>query len=250
MGRAARARCARWLKTAAAPPGHTKGMTLPSWMQPAPQMHLLAEDEAAFAAALATRDVARLPAHLPRWFFLQWVAAQGYLLHGSKVGDIDQFVPRTPTDIGPDEFSKRTGVFAASDGLWAMMYALRDKGLVRRTMNMAQQVMVGGQWSPMQYFLSFGPRDPAMQEGRALMTPGFVYVLPRTGFEQAPVLNWPGVGLCLEAHWVCPHPVRPLMVLPVIPEDYPLPVRVHDAERNDALAQRDPWGYPWLSEAD
>lgn len=219
---------------------------LPNWMLEAPPFELSADMESAFEAALEARNPALLPSTVPRWIFLQWAASRGYLLHGSKRDDIAVFEPRTPIDLSLDEFSKRTGVFAASDGLWAMIYALRDKGLVKRTLNMAQQVRQAGAWSPMQYFLSFGPKDSAQTDGRALMTAGFVYLLSGQGFEQAPVVEWPNLGSCLEAHWFSARPVIPLMCVPVVPDDFPLPIRVHDADRADALAASDPWGFPWV----
>ena len=216
-------------------------------MLEAPPFELTTELERAFEAVLEARNPAHLPSDAPRWVFLQWLAGQGYLLHGSKKDDIAEFEPRSPHDLGPDEFSKRRGVFAASDGLWAMMFALRDKERVKLTQSLAQQLRLeGGGWSPMKYFLSFGPRDKAISDGRAVMTAGFVYVLPSEGFEQAPPFVWPELGEVLEAQWVNPNAVKPLMCLPIAPDDFPLPVRVHDAERAAALAESDPWGFPWL----
>lgn len=130
-----------------------------------------------------------------------------------------------------------------------MMYALLDRSRVARILNMAVQVREeGGRWSPPRYFLSLAPRDPSVTDGRALLSPGFVYVLPRDGFEQMPPYDWPGLGTVLEPHWVSPNPVRSLLCVPVAPADFPLPVRTHDAARVDALSQSDPWGFPWLPE--
>lgn len=201
-----------------------------------------------FWAVLEASNPELLPEGLPRWVFLEWLAREGWLLHGSARGDLTLFEPRTPHDLSPDEFSKRTGVFAASDGLWALMYALRDRSRVRRMLNTALQVWEGDRWSLTRYFLSFAPRDPGVKDGRALLAPGFVYVLPQGGFEPMPPYEWPGLGRVREPHWVNPNPVGPHLCVPVSPADFPLPVRVHDAARVDALAQRDPWGFPWLSE--
>ncbi|WP_345466213.1 hypothetical protein [Deinococcus carri] len=201
----------------------------------------------AFQAAWDARNPELLPEGVPRWLFLEWLAREGWLLHGSARGDLTEFEPRKPHDLSPDDFSKRTGVFAASSGLWAMMYALCDRPRVRRMLNMALQVQEpGGGWSPLRYFLSLAPRDPAITEGRALLAPGCVYVLPPDGFEQMPPYAWPGLGAVREAHWVNPNPVHPVLRVPVMPADFPLPVRMHDAARVDALAQNDPWGFPWL----
>ncbi len=201
--------------------------------------------EAAFETALATGDTANLPP-LPRWVFLAWLARRGWLLHGSSRADITCFEPRTPEDLSPDNFSKRTAVFAASDGVWATMYALRNRTRTQRMLNMALQLREGRAWSPTRYFLSLAPVDPGVTDGRTLLQPGSVYVLPPGGFEQMPAYSWPGVGDVLEPHWASPQSVEPVMCIPVSPDDFPLPVKIHDAARVDVLSRRDPWGFPWL----
>lgn len=164
------------------------------------------------------------------------------MLHGSPHAGIERFEPRTPHDLSGDEFSNRTGVFASSDALWALMYALRGPA-VTRLVNMA--LTVEGLDGP-RYFLSLATDDGAVHSGRDLLAPGFVYVLPSADFEQMPAYDWPGLGTVQEPQWVCPTPVRPLFAVPVQPADFPLPVRLHDRETVDARCQADPWGFPWL----
>jgi hypothetical protein len=228
---------------------------MPPWMLEAPNVPRSVGAEQAFKAVWAARDLTLLPGEIPRWVFLQWLTEQGYLLHGSEQPGISGFEPRTPFDLSPDEFSKRSGVFAASDALWAMMYALRDRTRVARTLNMGLQVRQGAVWSAPRYFLSFAPRhwdmtDGGVTDGHSLLSPGVVYVLPAEGFERMPPYDWPGVGQVLEAHWVSPAPVTPLWSVPVSPADFPLPVRLHDAARVDVLSGHDPWGFPWLEDSD
>lgn len=203
-------------------------------------------DEKAFEVALSTCEAANLPDSVARWIFLTWLTRRGWLLHGSEHSGITCFEPRTPIDLSPDTFSKRTAVFASSDGVWALMYALRNRAQTKRILNMALQVREDDGWSQMRYFLSFAPRDPNVTEGRKLLQNGYVYVLPRDRFEQMPIYNWPGLGNILEPHWANPQSVRPVMCVPVSPRDFPLPVRIHDAAQVDTLSQTDPWGFPWL----
>src|SRR6478735_3474388 len=47
------------------------------------------------------------------------------LLHGSGSSEIAEFEPRQSNDTA--EFGNRTAVYAASDGLWAMYFALVDR---------------------------------------------------------------------------------------------------------------------------
>ena len=218
------------------------------WMVALAPHKLSRADEKAFEAALSTRDVSKLSS-VPRWVFLHWLTHQGLLLHGSSRADLTLFEPRAPKDLSPDDFSKRTAVFAASDGVWAMMYALRDRAHVNGMLNMALQIEEQGEWSPVRHFLSFSPVDSSVTDGRDLLREGSVYVLPRHNFEQMPAYEWPGLGKVLEPHWVNPLPVRPVMRVPVSPKDFPLPVRTHDAARVNSLSQSDPWGFPWLEPA-
>ncbi len=111
---------------------------------------------------------------------------------------------------------------------------------------MALQLREGDSWSPTRYFLSLAPVDPNVSNGRSLLQPGSVYVLPSHGFEQMPAYTWPGLGDVLEPHWANPQPVESVMRIPVSPDDFPLLVKIHDAARIDALSRRDPWGFPWL----
>ncbi|UQN05157.1 hypothetical protein [Deinococcus sp. QL22] len=229
----------------------TEALRADGWMLEAPRVKLPATALDAFQAAFETRDLTHLPPGVPRWLFLEWLAREGWLLHGSSRADIQTFEARTPHDLSGDPFSGRTGVFASSDGLWALMYALRDKSEVKRMLNMVMQRRgPEGQWSTTRYFLSLAPYDRGGEvqptDGRALLRPGSVYVLPPEGFEEMPPYQWPGVGEVREPQWINPNPVRPVLCVPMSPADFPLPVRTHHADTIDARCMADPWGFPWL----
>lgn len=217
------------------------------WMLEAPHVELSAAAKQAFAAAWAARDVSLLPDHVPSWLFLQWLAGQGYLLHGSQQGDLTSLVGQDKHYAQPDEFSNTIGVYAASNGLWAMIYALRGPE-VKQQSDMGLRMLEEGRWSEMRYFFSVAPRIPEVTDARKLLKSGFVYVLTRNGFIPSPPYEHGGLGYVQEAHWVNPNPVTPLLCVPVTPADFPLPVRLHDAARVDALCADDPWGFPWLEE--
>lgn len=198
-----------------------------------------------YADAWGARDPARLPPDVPRWRFLRWLEAQGVLLHGSRDGGLAQLEPQVKDYGQPDDFSNRTGVYATSDGVWAMMYALRGP-CVTGLMDMGLRQRDGDSWSAMRYFMSVGMDGPGHTDGRALLAPGTVYVLDAAGFEPSPPYVHPGLGEVQEAHWVSPVAVRPLLAVPVAPTDFPLPVRVHDTAVIRERARREPWGFPWL----
>lgn len=218
-----------------------------AWMLEAPMVKLPGSAITAFQAAWQAREVALLPEGVPRWLFLQWLAGQGYLLHGSQRGDRDVLVGQPKNDHQPDEFSNTIGVYAASDGLWAMMYALRGPEVVQQS-DMGLQLLKNGHWSSMRYFYSVAPRNSSVKDARQILAPGFVYVLRREGFQQSPPYEHPGLGFVQEAHWVNPRPVNPLFCIPVLPDDLPLPVRLHNAEQVKKRSEADPWGFPWLTD--
>ena len=219
-------------------------------MLEAPDLDLSAGAEKAFREVVETRNPALLPASAPRWVFLQWLARQSWLLHGSQHGNLNELRSAEKAYHQPDEFSNTRGVYAASDGLWAMMYALRGPQAQSQSDMGLRLRLPDGKWSGMRYFLSLAARNPAVSDTSSLQAPGFVYVLRRTGFQPSPPYLHLGLGEVQEAHWVSSGPVRPLMSVPVSPDDFPLKVRLHDAETVRARAAADPWGFPWLAPED
>src|SRR5262245_51037840 len=108
-------------------------INLPTYWLPRPASAPDAATLAAFDALLDTAlaqgpnvpiDYA-LPA--PRWQFLCHAAEQrGLALHGSGNPDIAEFEPRQSNDL--NEFGNQKAVYAASDGVWAMFFAIVDRG--------------------------------------------------------------------------------------------------------------------------
>ena len=217
------------------------------WMLAAPPLEIPAPLNRTFLEVLATREVGMLTADSPRWMFLQWLAARGWLLHGSPLGDLAELRPGRDQGYGqPDEFSNTQGVYAASDGLWAMMYALRGPQVSQQSDMGLRLRLSDGSWSQMRYFFSLASANASVQEARSLLAPGFVYVLDPGGFHASPPYEHGGLGMVQEAHWVSPAAVTPVLSVSVRPEDFPLPVRLHDADTVKSRSQRDPWGFPWL----
>ena len=62
----------------------------------------------------------------PKWQFLCYAADRGgFVLHGTGNPDIATFEPRQSNDV--DAFGNRCAVYAASDGLWPMYFAILDR---------------------------------------------------------------------------------------------------------------------------
>lgn len=179
----------------------------------------------------------------PRWQFLCWLAdTKDVVLHGSGHPSIEEFEPRKADDVS--EFGGRTAVFAASDGLWPMYFALVDRGRVGSLVNGCAHVLgADGGRSGDYYYFSID-RDALADEP---WRPGTVYVLPRQTFEAEPEeQEWYGLRLA-STHWASPVPVRPLARFAVRPEDFPFldQVNGHDPEVVGVRAAADPGGFPW-----
>ena len=69
-----------------------------------------------------------------RWQFLCSLAARRRIaFHGTGDSRIERFEPREPIDFAP--FGSQRAVFATSDPIWAMFYAIVDRGRHRLTLN-------------------------------------------------------------------------------------------------------------------
>jgi hypothetical protein len=145
----------------------------------------------------------------------------------------------------PDAFSNRIGVYAASDALWAMMYALRSPNVAGQ-MDMCLRLQTPDGWSDPRYYYSLGTTGGARGDPRDLLRPGWVYVLESATFEPSPPYEHGSFGWVKEMHWVSSNPVTPLMKVAVEPGDFPLPVAAYDITDIEALSEDDPWGFPWI----
>jgi hypothetical protein len=222
-------------------------MLLPSYWLPRPPFDTGAELnsglESLYQRLLSGEDLDGALS-LPLWQFLCWLAdSKGHLLHGSGDGTILEFEPRQSNDV--DEFGNRKAVYAASDGIWAMFFAIVDRKSYSMTIvNAAVRLEApSGEVSEPFYFFSLTDKVLMKQPWRE----GFVYVLPREGFEeQAP--RRAGDYLVHSNQWANLRPVKPLAKFRVRPTDFPFLNRVRG--QDDALlAQRaaaNPDGFPWV----
>ena len=183
---------------------------------------------------------------VPRWQFLCWLCeTQEILLHGSGDPGIAEFEPRQSNDLA--EFGNRQAVYAASDGIWPIYFAVMDRERYVRSLSNACFRVVGpdGSRGEPYYFFSINgdalPHRPWRQ--------GTIYLLPRATFEPQPLLQV-GEAQIEVAQWASLVPVRPLARLTVDPEDFPFLDRIypHDPAVMRERAARNPDGFPWLDE--
>jgi hypothetical protein len=186
------------------------------------------------------------PLLAPKWQFLSYLCEhREVVLHGSGQPDILEFEPRQSNDVS--EFGNRRAIYAASDGIWPIYFAVmdRDRGVTSLVNSCARVIGSYGSRSEPYYFFSINADALSRRPWRR----GTIYLLPRQSFEpQAPR---PYRGLQLDvAQWASLVPVRALARLPVEPEDFPFleQIRGHDPLAVQERAAHDPDGFPWLDD--
>lgn len=197
----------------------------------APEFNLTPEKQAAFQGlidVLSTPGFAgRIEFNLPypKHEFVQFLMSlDRFIFHGSGAADIEEFLPVRKSV----EMYDRAGsgnlqaVYGTHDGLWAMFFAVVDRGRLEGSIRNGVMYMhnAGGERLAV-YNFSVNQEQLAERPWRT----GALYILPRDSFER----QW----LTPESpanEWASYVPVRPLAVLPVEPEDFPFLDRIggHD----------------------
>jgi len=183
----------------------------------------------------------------PKWQFLCHIGDRhNLMLHGSGNPDITEFEPRKSTDV--NAFGNRRAVYASSDGIWAMFFAIVDRQRpVTSLLNTCDRLIDASGGSHPYYFFSINADALPGQPWRR----GTVYLLPGDSFEHEGRRRVHGIEFegtqCASL-----TPVRPLGRLALDPDDFPFltQVRRHDPAALRARAYADPDGFPWLDEAD
>lgn len=178
----------------------------------------------------------------PKWQFLCYLADHHDIaLHGSGNANIALFEPRQSNDL--NEFGNQKAIYAASDGLWAMFFAVVDRDRVASITNACVRLadQAGTVHGPYYVFSVSQSALPA-QPWRT----GTVYLLPRRTFTtQLPLAFGPyEVHIAQLASF---EPVQPLAKLTITPEDFPflLQIRGHDDARLQEYATALQTGAPW-----
>ena len=153
----------------------------------------------------------------PKCEFLRYlVDVRGYLLHGSRERDIQVFEPRPASDVNP--FSAQRAVYAASDGIWPMVFAIRDRRPGQGTFYNGCTRVVYDDASRGEPYYHFAMAAAGLRERP--WCAGMMYVLPRQTFVPHPLLEEDGIRFTLE-EWASPEAVHPVAKLEVEPADFP-----------------------------
>ncbi|HSL28287.1 MAG TPA: hypothetical protein VK900_03725, partial [Anaerolineales bacterium] len=178
----------------------------------------------------------------PKWQFLCYLADHHNIaMHGSGNANIAQFEPRQSNDL--NEFGSQKAVYAASDGLWAMFFAIVDRDRVTSITNACVRLrdetgMLHGPYYVFSVSQSALPARP--------WRTGTVYLLPRDTFTVQPPMGFGSYEVQI-AQLASLEPAQPLAKLTVAPEDFPflMQIRGHDDERLQEYATALQTGAPW-----
>jgi hypothetical protein len=177
-----------------------------------------------------------------KWQFLCHLADRHNIaMHGSSDPNIALFEPRQSNDL--NEFGNQKAIYAASDGIWAMFFAVVDRDRVGSITNACVRLEdeTGNSHGPY-YVFSVSQTALPNQPWRT----GTVYLLPHSTFIiQTPMAFGPyQVHFAQLASFV---PVQPLAKLTVTPTDFPFlsQIRGHDDQRLQEYAIALETGAPW-----
>lgn len=181
-------------------------------------------ERAAYESALARMLNGGLFAYdlpYPKARFLRYLAEKGeWLFHGSNHPDIAAFEPREQTLF---DGTRTKAVFASSEPLWSMFYAVLDRSKVVGGFRNA--CLVHGK----RKFLFYSLNESTMN--RQPWTNGMMYVLPRSSFRLA------DTNKTRFDEWISHEPVVPVAQLPLSPEEFPLRDRVAVHPDGESLLQ-------------
>jgi hypothetical protein len=177
------------------------------------------------------------------WKFLCGLAdTRTIAFHGTGDPGIESFEPRQPIDYAP--FGHQKAVFATSDPIWSMFYAIVDRARYEITLNNGCIALLDseGRPGPPHYYFSI---SSGALEQRPWRT-GYVYLLPAEGFVEQPAGAFGG-QVARVPQLASPVAVAPRARVQVAPEDFPFlaHIRGHDDERLAEYAQAVMAAGPW-----
>jgi len=225
-------------------------MERPSWWLPRPgaqpDVRTRRAFDALYAEAVAAGPSTAIDYRLdaPKWQFLCHLGDAGLVvMHGSGRDDIAQFEPRQSNDVSA--FGAQRAVYASSDGIWPLFFAVIDRDGYDGTLVNAS-IRFGDEREPA-YFFSLNADQLPSRPWRN----GTVYLLPTDGFLAEPVIN-AGPDRVTSTQVVSLEPVVPLARLAVSPADFPFldQVRGHDEAVLRRRSAADPDGFPWLQDGE
>jgi hypothetical protein len=178
-----------------------------------------------------------------RWQFLCGVAEHRRIaFHGTGDPNIATFEPREPIDIA--SFGHQKAVFATTDPIWAMFYAIVDRDRYAMSLNNACLQLMDSEGRPGVPYYYFSITRGALEQ-RPWRT-GYLYFLPIDSFVEQPAGRYAGHAARVP-QLASPVAVTPFARLRVAPSDFPFlaDIRGHEDSRLAEYAQAVMAAAPW-----
>ncbi|MCA9897400.1 MAG: hypothetical protein H6654_16555 [Ardenticatenaceae bacterium] len=196
-----------------------------------PEMVLDAGKEADFAALLnevlgGDGQILAYTLPYPKHEFLRYLAAQEmFIFHGSAKPDIEEFSTRRTSMELKDKSGRGNvqGIYGTQDGLWPLFFAVVNRSKISGSIRNGVQFYQNDDGDAVGVYHFSINQDWLDKEP---WQDGTLYILPRDTFRQMPLSAAGG----LSNEWVSEVPVKPLVRLPIAPEEFPFLTQVggHD----------------------
>jgi len=187
--------------------------------------------------------ILRARGNVTPWQFLCGLAdCREIAFHGTGDPNIESFEPREPIDFAP--FGHQKAVFATSDPIWAMFYAIVDRDLYQLTLNNGCILLMDAEGRPGLPHYYFSITRSALH--RRPWRTGYVYFLTAESFVEQPAGTYAGHAARVP-QLASPVAVTPFARLRVAPNDFPFlaQIRGHEDDRLAEYARAVMAAAPW-----
>jgi hypothetical protein len=187
--------------------------------------------------------ILRARGNVTPWQFLSGLAdCREIAFHGTGDPNIGSFEPREPVDFAP--FGQQKAVFATSDPIWAMFYAIVDRDRYPLTLNNGCILLMDAKGRPGLPYYYFSITRSAVH--RRPWRTGYVYFLPTESFAEQPAGTYAG-HVARIPQLASPAAVTPFARLQVAANDFPFlaQIRGHEDDRLAEYARAVMAAAPW-----
>ncbi|GMB09602.1 hypothetical protein EDD69_10642 [Thermolongibacillus altinsuensis] len=154
----------------------------------------------------------------PKYLFLHYlIENKDVLVHGSNNENIEIFEPREQLLFTGNPVK---AVFAASDGIWSMFFAVINRREYVGSLRNACFTLQTKKGIKRFYYFSVNEE----YKGK-LWRDGCIYIMPKNFFKRGGI----------QDEWICENKVKPLAKLSVTPKDFPFLEKVKRHKETDSM---------------
>jgi hypothetical protein len=154
----------------------------------------------------------------PKYLFLHYLIENKHVLvHGSNDSTIHKLIPKEQTLF---DGKPVRAVFAASDGVWSLFFAVMNKKGYEGSVRNLCVTLSTKKGIKRYYYFSLNKKH----EGKC-WTDGTIYILPKDRFSQGGIKD----------EWICKSSIEPIAKLSVTPFDFPFLEKVRKHKETDSI---------------